>query len=163
METAGQDAPPGRSLACRMKVNGSTTIGQEEVEVKRAKSFIWSPGKETVVAKISTPEDSDDFEDFPSENEDWELIGEDCSMPTLTVFPEMKPVSLYEEEDWDKELADSENNKNPYGRKGRLWERISLRPQGAFSDHEASCVPMEAAEDRYVTDRNNTSSISFKK
>ncbi|KAM6474450.1 coordinator of PRMT5 and differentiation stimulator isoform 3-T3 [Liasis olivaceus] len=97
-----------------MKVNGSTTIGQEEVEVKRAKSFIWSPGKETVVAKISTPEDSDDFEDFPSENEDWELIGEDCSMPTLTVFPEMKPVSLYEEEDWDKELADSENNKNPY-------------------------------------------------
>lgn len=75
---------------------------------------------ESVEAKISTLEDSDDFEDFQSENEDWESVDEYCSVATQTVFPEMKTVTQYEEEeDWDKEMADSENNKNSYG-KGRF-------------------------------------------
>ncbi|XP_039199530.1 coordinator of PRMT5 and differentiation stimulator isoform X2 [Crotalus tigris] len=115
META---APQGRSLDCRMKVNGSFITEQEEVEVKKAKTFIWRPGKgltEKVEAKINTLEDCDDFEDFQSENEDWESVDEYCSVATETVFPEMKTVTQYEEEeDWDKEMADSENNKNSY-------------------------------------------------
>ncbi|XP_039199529.1 coordinator of PRMT5 and differentiation stimulator isoform X1 [Crotalus tigris] len=70
---------------------------------------------EKVEAKINTLEDCDDFEDFQSENEDWESVDEYCSVATETVFPEMKTVTQYEEEeDWDKEMADSENNKNSY-------------------------------------------------
>ncbi|XP_026536564.1 coordinator of PRMT5 and differentiation stimulator isoform X2 [Notechis scutatus] len=103
META---TPQGRSLDCR-----------EEVEVKKAKAFIWRPWKgltEKVEAKISTLEDSDDFEDFQSENEDWKSDDEDYDVATQTVFPEMTAVTQYEEEDWDKEMEDSENNKNSY-------------------------------------------------
>ncbi|XP_058028792.1 coordinator of PRMT5 and differentiation stimulator isoform X2 [Ahaetulla prasina] len=114
META---APQGRSLDCRIEVNGSSITEQEEVEVKKAKAFIWRPGKgliEKVEAKISNLEDSDDFEDFQSENEEWKSDYEDYDVATQTVFPEMKTVIQYEEEDWDKEMEDSENNKNSY-------------------------------------------------
>ncbi|XP_063152623.1 coordinator of PRMT5 and differentiation stimulator [Candoia aspera] len=141
METPGRDTPPGRSLACRMKINGSTIIGQEEVEVKKAKTFIWSCGKglsESVVANISTPEDSDNFEDFQSENEDWELVGEGSSVPTHTVFPEMKPASLDEEEDWDKELADFESNKKPYDLDDiiHLGSFLDGNPEASYSVQE---------------------------
>ncbi|XP_058028793.1 coordinator of PRMT5 and differentiation stimulator isoform X3 [Ahaetulla prasina] len=100
-----------------IEVNGSSITEQEEVEVKKAKAFIWRPGKgliEKVEAKISNLEDSDDFEDFQSENEEWKSDYEDYDVATQTVFPEMKTVIQYEEEDWDKEMEDSENNKNSY-------------------------------------------------
>ncbi|KAG8129360.1 hypothetical protein E2320_016045 [Naja naja] len=114
META---APQGRSLDCRIEVNGSSITEQEEVEVKKAKAFIWRPWKgltEKVEAKINTLEDSDDFEDYQSENENWKSDDEDYDVATQTVFPEMTEVTQYEEEDWDKEMGDSENNKNSY-------------------------------------------------
>uniref|UniRef100_A0A2D4HMN2 Coordinator of PRMT5 and differentiation stimulator n=1 Tax=Micrurus lemniscatus lemniscatus TaxID=129467 RepID=A0A2D4HMN2_MICLE len=102
--------------ALQIEVNGSPITEQEEVEVKKAKAFIWRPWKELtekVEAKISTLEDSDDFEDFQSEN-DWKSDDEDYDVATQTVFPEMTAVTQYEEEDWDKEMEDSENNKNSY-------------------------------------------------
>lgn len=42
-----------------------------------------------------------------------DLGGEVCSMPETVTFPEQQTVSVFEVEDWDKELEDSECN--PYG------------------------------------------------
>ncbi|XP_070592103.1 coordinator of PRMT5 and differentiation stimulator isoform X2 [Erythrolamprus reginae] len=97
-----------------IEVNGSSITEQQEVEIKKAKTFIWKPWKELtekVEAKISNLEDSDDFEDFQSENEDCKSDNEDYN---IAVFPEMTTVTQYEEEDWDKEMEESENNKNSY-------------------------------------------------
>ncbi|XP_061477752.1 coordinator of PRMT5 and differentiation stimulator isoform X2 [Rhineura floridana] len=105
METAGLLDLPGRILEQR-----------EEVEVKRVKTFSWRPGKgleEGVVEKVTSA--VEEFEDLKSDCEDWDSGDEDCSVLTDTAFLEVETISHYEEEDWDKELADSENN-NPYGR-----------------------------------------------
>lgn len=42
-----------------------------------------------------------------------DLGGEVSSMPEAVTFPELQTASVYEVEDWDKELEDSECN--PYG------------------------------------------------
>ncbi|XP_062977546.1 coordinator of PRMT5 and differentiation stimulator-like [Elgaria multicarinata webbii] len=101
----------------KARVDGSSFAREKEVEMaKKVKIFSWSPGKglaESMVEKVTSPlKDSDDLE---SDLGDCELDGEGCSMPTNTAFPEMKTTTQYEEEDWDKELAESENNNNPYG------------------------------------------------
>lgn len=42
-----------------------------------------------------------------------DLDGEVAGMPEAITFPELQTASVYEAEDWDKELEDSECN--PYG------------------------------------------------
>ncbi|XP_053152987.1 coordinator of PRMT5 and differentiation stimulator isoform X4 [Hemicordylus capensis] len=90
-------------------VDGSALTGQNEVEVvKRVKTFCWRPRKGP--AEVVT----DDMTSSLDESDDLDSDVEDCSMPTDTVFPELKTASHYEKEDWDKELADSKYSDNPY-------------------------------------------------
>ncbi|XP_077184845.1 coordinator of PRMT5 and differentiation stimulator [Paroedura picta] len=111
METSGQQEPPGAAPGRRTEVDASAATGQGEV-VKRV-TFDWKPGKD--VGDNEADEDEiilEDIEDLELDDED--LENEDYSVPADTAFPEKNSTSHYEPEDWDKELAESESNKNPY-------------------------------------------------
>ncbi|XP_053152985.1 coordinator of PRMT5 and differentiation stimulator isoform X2 [Hemicordylus capensis] len=114
-------------------VDGSALTGQNEVEVvKRVKTFCWRPRKgctkEDEILFSAAPQNktggngltgpaevvTDDMTSSLDESDDLDSDVEDCSMPTDTVFPELKTASHYEKEDWDKELADSKYSDNPY-------------------------------------------------
>ncbi|XP_008112588.2 coordinator of PRMT5 and differentiation stimulator [Anolis carolinensis] len=103
------------------RVDGSAFAVQKEIEV--VKIFSWKPGKvfldlmRRVGEKATdTFSDAESFEDLEIDSEEyWESDGEDSSVPTTsTTSPEMKVTPQHEKEDWDAEVADTENRNNPY-------------------------------------------------
>nr|XP_020641792.1 coordinator of PRMT5 and differentiation stimulator isoform X2 [Pogona vitticeps] len=99
------------SCTFKAMIDGSAFIGLEETKVvKNMKIFDWSPEKdrtENVVEKVRGTFEAE-FEDLDSDNKAWEL--DVRATPTDTTA-----APQYEEENWDKELAESEND-HPYGR-----------------------------------------------
>ncbi|XP_060616919.2 coordinator of PRMT5 and differentiation stimulator [Anolis sagrei] len=115
MEGAEQRGP------LEQRVDGSAFAVQKEIEV--AKIFGWKPRKVFLglMGRVGekatdTYSDAESFEDLETDSEEcWESGGEDSSGPiTSTTSPEMKVTLQHEKEDWDSELADTENGNNPY-------------------------------------------------
>ncbi|XP_060109510.1 coordinator of PRMT5 and differentiation stimulator [Heteronotia binoei] len=100
MEATGQQDPPGQ----RTEVDAPSATGQGDVVKRKPVKDIGD----------SVAEDN---EDILEDIRDLELDAEDLegySVPADIAFPEKNPVSNYEAEDWDKELAEIEYNNNPY-------------------------------------------------
>ncbi|XP_074745299.1 coordinator of PRMT5 and differentiation stimulator isoform X2 [Strix uralensis] len=124
-----------------------TSFEKEQLPIKR-ETMTWKPRKEWLLKNIPNVLDSESEEsEFSgiSHNENdvsgspvdsvhlhpdlEDLGGEDSSMPEAVTFPKLQTASVYEVEDWDKELGDSECN--PYDswatwRTDYLWLSLCL-------------------------------------
>ncbi|XP_074778322.1 coordinator of PRMT5 and differentiation stimulator-like [Athene noctua] len=115
--------PPRQVMAAAIE---PTSFEEEQLPNKR-ETMTWKPRKEWLLKNIPNVLDSESEEsEFSgvSQNENVsgspvdlypdleDLGGEDSSMPEAVTFPELQTASVYEVEDWDEELGDSECN--PY-------------------------------------------------
>ncbi|XP_055582592.1 coordinator of PRMT5 and differentiation stimulator isoform X2 [Falco cherrug] len=137
-------APPPRQVMAA--VIESASFDEEQLSNKR-ETMTWKPRKECPLKNIPSVLDSEseesEFSDT-SHNENVsgspvdcahihpdleDLDGEVSGMPEAVTFPELQTATVYEVEDWDKELEESESN--PYDswanwRTAYLWLSLCL-------------------------------------
>ncbi|KAM9639683.1 coordinator of PRMT5 and differentiation stimulator isoform 1-T3 [Morphnus guianensis] len=145
----------------------SPSFEEEQLPNKR-ETMTWKPRKECLRKNIphvldseseesefsDTSHNENDVSDSPVDCVDIrpdleDLGGEVCSMPEGVTFPEQQTVSVYEVEDWDKELEDSECNPYDAGdlhcgsfQENNLLASYSWREDSFYNPgcHHAACL-----------------------
>ncbi|KAM6049973.1 coordinator of PRMT5 and differentiation stimulator isoform 2-T2 [Theristicus caerulescens] len=145
----------------------SASFEEEQLPNKR-ETITWKPRKECLLKNIPNVLDNEseesEFSDISHNENDVsgspvdgvhihpdleDLGGEVSSMPEAVTFPELQTASVYEVEDWDKELEDSECNPYDAGdlhcgsfQENNLLASYSWREDSFYNPgcHHAACL-----------------------
>ncbi|XP_076209862.1 coordinator of PRMT5 and differentiation stimulator isoform X1 [Aptenodytes patagonicus] len=156
--------PPRQVMAAAIE---SANFEEEQLPNKR-ETMTWRPRKECLLKNIPNVLDSEseesEFSDISHNENDVsgspvdcvhlrpdleDLGGEVSSMPEAVTFPELQTASVYEVEDWDKELEDSECNPYDAGdlycgsfQENNLLASYSWREDSFYNPgcHHAACL-----------------------
>ncbi|XP_055651348.1 coordinator of PRMT5 and differentiation stimulator isoform X1 [Falco peregrinus] len=157
-------APPPRQVMAA--VIESASFDEEQLSNK-IETMTWKPRKECPLKNIPSVLDSEseesEFSDT-SHNENVsgspvdcahihpdleDLDGEVSGMPEAVTFPELQTATVYEVEDWDKELEESESNPYDAGdlhcgsfQESNLLASYSWREDSFYNPgcHHAACL-----------------------